>query len=137
MPSWTHEGLVQLFADRLDLTAELLGALGLTLRGPFRRVDADLTDLSPAELHADLVLRSDARPPRAVIVVIVEVQLQIDARKRWSWPAYVALLRARERCAVTLVVAAVGAGASGDGGVGCHVRGARGCGGRGARGDLH
>jgi hypothetical protein len=106
MPSWTHEGLVQLFADRLELTAELLGALGLTLRGPFRRVDADLTDLSPAELHADLVLRSDARPARAVIV---EVQLQIDAGKRWSWPAYVALLRARERCDVTLVVVAIDA----------------------------
>jgi hypothetical protein len=106
MVSWTHEGLVRVLAERPDLAVELLALGGHELGGPLRRMEADLTDLDPAELRADLVLTSEGAPRHAVIV---EVQLAIDPRKRWSWPAYAATLRARYRCDVTLVVVAVDA----------------------------
>jgi hypothetical protein len=106
MLSWTHEGLVQALAERTDLALELLALGGRELGGPLRRMEADLTDLHPAELRADLVLTTESHPRHAVIL---EVQLAIDSRKRWSWPAYAATLRLRHHCDVTLVVVAVDA----------------------------
>ncbi len=40
----------------------------------------------------------------AVFGVIVEMQLSVDERKRFVWPAYVANLRARLECPVSLLV---------------------------------
>jgi len=40
----------------------------------------------------------------ASFAAIVEVQLRRDPRKRWTWPAYQALLRLRLRCPVQIVV---------------------------------
>jgi hypothetical protein len=39
-----------------------------------------------------------------VLAVVVEAQLRVDARKRRSWPAYVATLHARLGCPVVLLV---------------------------------
>ncbi len=39
--------------------------------------------------------------------MIVEVQLGRDIAKRWSWPVYMATLRARKRCPVALMVVCV------------------------------
>jgi cobalamin synthase len=67
--------------------------------------DATLTDVVPTEYRADVVLLLDGAPdapPRAALVV--EVQLGRDADKRWSWPVYLASLRARLRCDVALLV---------------------------------
>jgi hypothetical protein len=50
-----------------------------------------------------LVLRSPG-VPAASRAFVVEVQLHTDVRKRWSWPLYVIVLRARLRCPVSLVV---------------------------------
>jgi hypothetical protein len=38
--------------------------------------------------------------------IVVEVQLSEDTRKRFVWPAYVANLRARFECPVSLLVVA-------------------------------
>jgi hypothetical protein len=47
---------------------------------------ADLTDLEPAERHADLVvLLVDGKP---VLRIVIEVQLSRDPDKRRPWPAY-------------------------------------------------
>lgn len=43
-----------------------------------------------------------AEAPRAAVVV--EVQLSVDTDKAWSWPLYLASLRARLRCGVALLV---------------------------------
>lgn len=43
---------------------------------------------------------------RATAAVVVEVQLRIDGDKVWSWPVYIATLRARLRCPVLLLVLA-------------------------------
>jgi hypothetical protein len=110
MPSMLHEALVALFRNRPTLLAELLaGPLGVALpRYASVRVEpGDLGDVVPPEHHADLVLVLDDEAARAVLVVVLEAQLSIDADKRWSWPAYVAVARARHRCPALLVVVAV------------------------------
>ena len=40
----------------------------------------------------------------AVLAVIVEVQLNPDRDKQWTWPVYIATLRARLRCPTMLLV---------------------------------
>lgn len=41
---------------------------------------------------------------KLVLGVIVEAQLSRDERKRFTWPAYVSVLRARHQCPVELLV---------------------------------
>jgi hypothetical protein len=62
-----------------------------------------LTEVVPSEFRADLiVLLVDGRP---VLAIVVEVQLSRDERKRFTWPVYLAGVRARFECpAVVLVV---------------------------------
>ena len=56
----------------------------------------------PTEFRADaVVLLIDGKP---VLGVIVEAQLSRDERKRFSWPAYMTVLRARHECPVELLV---------------------------------
>jgi hypothetical protein len=66
----------------------------------------DLSDLQPAEYRADLVLFLE-RESRKVLGVIVEVQLGRDEDKPYTWPAYIANLRARHRCPVCVLVITV------------------------------
>jgi hypothetical protein len=105
MPSQLHESHLFLFRNQPALAAQLIReALGAKLP-PFRdaRVaSADLTDLQPTEYRADLVVELSSDEP--VHGIIVEVQLSIDDRKQYVWPAYVANLRARMRCPVSLLV---------------------------------
>src|SRR5215472_9490028 len=95
MPSLLHEGLVNLFRNRPALAPELVReALHATLPAfeSVRVADANLTELLPTERRADLVLLLEAHEPAAAL--IVEVQLGVDPDKAWSWPMYVANLRA-------------------------------------------
>ena len=105
MASQTHEALLLLFRNRPALAPELLrDALHLPVpRFTEARIEsAELTDVQPAEYRADLVvLLYEDRP---VLGIVVEVQLRSDEDKRYSWPAYVANLRARIRCPVCLLV---------------------------------
>ena len=99
MPSQLHEMLLLLFRNRPALAPELLKeALGIELPAysEVRLESAELTEAVPAEYRADLVvLLVDGKP---VLGIVVEVQLKPDARKRFSWPVYVAGLRARLEC---------------------------------------
>ncbi len=105
MPSQLHEALLLLFRNRPELAAELLReALHVDLPAYSHAAiaSAELTDIQPAEYRADLVvLLHDVTP---VSGVIVEVQLRADEEKRYSWPVYVAGLRARLRRPVCLLV---------------------------------
>ena len=67
---------------------------------------SDLSDLRPAEYRADLVLFL-VRAQRKVLGVIVEIQLACDGDKPYSWPAYIANLRAKHRCPVGLLVVTI------------------------------
>jgi hypothetical protein len=107
MPSQWHEALVFLFRNRPSLAVDLIrDALGVELPAHTEtRIDsAELTDVQPPEYRADLVVRlfDDA----TVGAIVVEIQLSIDGDKRFSWPGYVAVLRARLKRQVCLLVVA-------------------------------
>ncbi|MBV9315558.1 MAG: hypothetical protein JO100_17915, partial [Pseudonocardia sp.] len=109
-----HEMLVEMFRHRPQLAAELLtGALGVDLPEHEQvRVDTgECTDVVPTQYRADavVVLMAADQP---VLAVVVEVQLGRDGDKRWSWPVYVATLRARLRCPTALLVICVDATAA-------------------------
>jgi hypothetical protein len=110
MPSQLHEVLLLLFRNRPVLAAELLDeALHVPVpRFSDARIEsAALTDLQPAEYRADLVVLLYEDVP--VLGIVIEVQLQADDDKSFSWPVYVAGLRARIRCPVCLLVVTVDA----------------------------
>lgn len=110
MPSPLHEALIELFRHRPSLAGELLQEpLGLTLPDWHKaRLDSgELPDLRPTEFRADAVVTlSNGDGP--VATVVIEVQLRWDARKRRSWPAYVANLHARLGCPSMLLVISPG-----------------------------
>jgi hypothetical protein len=106
MPSIQHEALIEMFRNRPSLAAELLGgALGVDLPAYHvaRLESGDLPDLTPTEYRADVVVVL-ANSETPVLAVVVEVQLGRDKGKRWSWPVYLATLRARLRCATVLLI---------------------------------
>ncbi|MDN5747480.1 MAG: hypothetical protein L0H64_02985 [Pseudonocardia sp.] len=116
MPSSLHEALIEIFRQRPSLAAELLDDV-LGMRVPAheqaRAEPGDLNDLAPTEYRADAVVvptaaqTTTAQTP--VLGVVVEVQLRRDQDKRWSWPVYLATLRARLRCPTVLLVVCVDA----------------------------
>jgi hypothetical protein len=105
MPSFLHEALIQLFKNRPELAPEILRdvlSLELPAYSEVRVESADLTQLAPTELHADLVvLLVDGKP---VLGIVVEVQLQRDERKKFTWPLYTVALRARLECNTCVLV---------------------------------
>jgi hypothetical protein len=107
MPSLTHEALVQLFRNRPELAPELLReALQVELPAytEVRIESADFSQLAPTEYHADLVvLLVDGAP---VLGIVVEVQLAPKPRKRFTWPLYLAALRAKLECDACVFVVA-------------------------------
>jgi hypothetical protein len=106
MPSHLHEVLIEMFQDRPALVADLLaGPLGVTVP-EFHKAQVSsgaLTEVAPTEYRADAVVTLNVAE-KPVFAVVVEVQLRVDARKRRTWPAYVATLHARLRCPVMLLV---------------------------------
>lgn len=108
MVSMAHEILVDLFKQRPSLAAELLAealAVPLPAYAEARIASVDLTEIKPAEYRADLVvLLLEGEDP--VRVIIVEVQLSADARKRFTWPAYLTVSRALHGCPADLLIVA-------------------------------
>jgi len=105
MPSLDHESLILLFRNQPELAPQLLReALHLELPAytEARLASSDLTEVVPTEFRADAVVLLVKGKP--VLGVIVEAQLSRDERKRFSWPAYVSVLRARHECPVELLV---------------------------------
>ena len=107
MPSLTHEGIVALFRNRPELAAELLrDALDVALPvfTEARIESADLTEVVPAELRADLVVLLVNGKPVFAIVVEVQLELKEADRKFFTWPSYVANLRAHFECDACVLV---------------------------------
>ena len=108
MASYLHELLLLLFRNRSASAADLLRKLDVEIPeyDEVRAESSDLSDLQPAEYRADLVLFLE-RKSRKVLGVIVEVQLGRDEDKPYTWPVYIANLRARHRCPVCVLVITV------------------------------
>jgi hypothetical protein len=106
-----HEALLSLFRHRPAVVAELLRE---RLDPPLPQIrqarleSADFVDITPTEYRADAVVVLGAAEP--VLAVVVEAQLRRDPGKRWSWPVYVATLRARLQCPTVLLVLCVDTG---------------------------
>jgi hypothetical protein len=106
--SLDHEVLVDLFREENKLAVELLrrcarievdhACVALT--------SIDLAQVVPVEYRADAVVVLRDSTDRPVAGLIVEVQLEEKARKLLTWPAYVAILRAKLDCVAMLVVVA-------------------------------
>lgn len=106
MPSSLHEALIEMFRQNPSFAAELLRlALDTDVPGyqEVRLESGEFSDVSPAQYRADavFVLTAGGRP---VLGLVVEVQLGRDPGKRWSWPVYLATLRARLHCPTMLLV---------------------------------
>jgi hypothetical protein len=109
MPSPAHEILVELFRHRPDLlrtVLELVGRAVSDVSGALLRpAPAEVTGVHHSQYRADLVLHlatpDSARPAHAFVV---EIQRASDPDKHFTWPMYMAGIRARERCHATLVV---------------------------------
>ncbi len=106
MEKLPHEVLVELFRERPELARELLSrCAGIELVGTATISSSDLSQISPTQYRADAVIVFEQAGVNAV-AVIVEVQRSPDKDKCYSWPVYVAALRAKLRCPVTLLVIA-------------------------------
>jgi hypothetical protein len=105
--SFDHESLGKLFDDR-ELVRELLAlCAGIELTGAtFESASIDLTQVKPTTYLADRVTRVRDETGAITAAIVIEIQRTCDGGKRWSWPVYVATLREREQCPVTLLVIA-------------------------------
>jgi hypothetical protein len=108
MLSRDHAVLLELFRSRSTSAMTLLRELAVELPDydDIRIGSADLTEIVPTEYRADLVLFLESHSTKK-LGVIIEVQLGRDENKQFSWPVYLANLRARHRCPVCLLVVAV------------------------------
>ena len=110
MPKLFHEALVQLVRNAPDLIPDLLWPEDRARAPtPVRVEAAEFIDLNFAEHRADAVLTLGGAPGKPAEALVVEVQVEVDPRKRMTWPLYVAGLRTRLGCPVTLVVVAIDA----------------------------
>ncbi|WP_326820107.1 hypothetical protein [Streptosporangium sp. NBC_01756] len=82
-----------------------MDALGVTVPtySEARLESEEFTDCTPTEYRADAVVMLTLADEPA-LAVVVEVQRGQDKDKRWSWPVYLATLRARTRCPTVLLV---------------------------------
>jgi len=107
MPTVEHDALAELFRFQPALAVALLGdVLGLPIpdHASFDLPETDFTQTMTTEYRADRVVLLRDRNGDPVLGVVVEIQRAIDERKRWSWPVYVAALRAQSKCPVALLV---------------------------------
>jgi hypothetical protein len=107
MPSTDHELPLAMIREKPQLVPTILRTV-FELDMPGDDDKATVTSesfagLNPAELRCDAtVLLDDPKKPSHGI--IVECQRRYDKDKTYSWPAYLALLRERHKCPVTLLV---------------------------------
>ncbi len=101
MPSQLHEVLVAMLRDDVGFARAIAQwATGRRLPDDvhLRTRDQAYSELKPPEYRADLVVelvREGGSRPTSMI--IFEVQLARDPVKRFTWPAYQAVLRAQYR----------------------------------------
>lgn len=108
VPSLEHEVLVDLVRECPSLAPQLLRiCAGIDVGGTTSELGSiDVSQVMPTEYRADAVVKVRDANGELVAAVLVEIQLRPDPIKRWTWPVYVATLRASLRCPVTLLVLA-------------------------------
>ncbi len=109
MPGIEHNGIVEMFRENPSLAPHLIEKLfhiKLPSHASAKVVESSLDQMIPVEFRADLVLELLDEQGKPVLLIVLEMQRDVDHDKEYSWPVYVAVIRARKRCqAIVLVVA--------------------------------
>ncbi|XXX76559.1 hypothetical protein WMF30_53815 [Sorangium sp. So ce134] len=109
MPTLEHNALVEMFREHPELAPRLLATLFHVEVPPYALVgvvESSLDQLIPVEFRADLVLELRDASGALVLAIVLEVQRDVDPNKKFSWPTYVTVVRAKKRCrAIVLVIA--------------------------------
>jgi hypothetical protein len=109
MPTLEHNGLVEMFRDNPALAPHLLANLFRMPIPPYATVgvvESSLDQMLPVEFRADLVLELRDSAGALVLAIVVEVQRDEDPDKKFSWPVYAAVVRAKKRCPTAVLVVA-------------------------------
>ncbi|MFI1917594.1 hypothetical protein [Nocardia sp. NPDC020380] len=107
MPSFQHEGLVELFRTQPTLAAGFLADVFDVAIPDFaaaRTESCDFTDIGPREFRGDTAFVLSDGTATPLLGIVVEIQLGKDETRKWSWPVYVSTLRARLQCPTYLLV---------------------------------
>jgi hypothetical protein len=101
-----HEALHRIFQEDTSLFARALRHL-LGVRLPVPRsvsvLNIDLTEIVPLERRVDALLMAEI-PGQGPHAFLIESQLGTDDGKQYAWPYYIAYVRAKYACEVTLLV---------------------------------
>jgi hypothetical protein len=109
MPTLEHNGFVDMFRENPPLAPHLIATLfhvDVPTYVTVAVVEAALDQLIPVEFRADLVLELRGVSGALVLAIILEVQRDDDPDKKFSWPVYVAAVRAKKRCPACVLVVA-------------------------------
>lgn len=99
--------MVELFRSQPSLAASfLVDAFNIPIPefATARAEPCDFTDIGPREFRGDTAFALNDESGRALAGIVLEVQLCRDDTRRWSWPVYLATLRARLQCPTYLLV---------------------------------
>ncbi|WP_437894090.1 hypothetical protein [Sorangium sp. So ce124] len=113
MPTLEHNALVEIFREHPELAPRLLATLFHVEVPPHASVavvESSLDQLVPVEFRADLVLELRDASGALALAIVLEVQRDEDPDKKFSWPTYVTVVRARKRCGTVVLVVAPDAG---------------------------
>ena len=109
MPSFEHNGLVEMFRENPSLALLLLEQIlhfPLPPHTSVAVVEAALDQLVPVEFRADLVIEVK-QGDEVVFAIVLEVQLGEDPEKKSVWPVYLTVTRARRKgCPACVLVVA-------------------------------
>ena len=97
MPTLEHNGFVEMFRENPNLAPHFLATLFHVELPPYASVavvESSLDQLIPVEFRADLVLELRDADGALVLAIVLEVQRDKDPDKKYSWPVYVAVVRA-------------------------------------------
>jgi hypothetical protein len=109
MPTLQHNAIVEMFRESPELAPHFLAILfhvDVPPHASVSVVESSLDQLIPVEFRADLVIELRAAEGGLVLAIVVEVQRDEDPDKKYSWPVYVTVVRAKKRCdTIVLVIA--------------------------------
>jgi hypothetical protein len=109
MPTLEHNAIVEMFRETPELAPHLLATLfhvDVPAHATTKVVESALDQLVPVEFRADLVLELRDAKGAVVLAIVLEVQRDLDPDKKYAWPVYVAVVRARKRCGTVVLVVA-------------------------------
>ncbi len=109
MPTLEHNAIVEMFREHPALAPHLLAILFHVDVPPHASasvVESALDQLIPVEFRADLVIELRAVSGGLVLAIVLEVQRDVDPDKKYAWPVYVTVVRAKKRCETVVLVIA-------------------------------